>query len=159
MFWRISALAILLTIKLIWVYRMMKGNRSSLLGISLSQSESVSTHSPQMVSSPVWPGCYGNVPIKSPEIINTFPAVIYAMLHNPGIYFSLLLPCTLLQSHWFSSIWLLNHWTLVLFTRRNCASFDSDRTGPGLLSEKTKQNKDKNLLSHFFQIKMFNFHV
>jgi hypothetical protein len=53
---------------------MVKGKRSSLLGISLSQSESVSTHSPQMVSSPLRSGCYGNVPVKSPEIINTFPA-------------------------------------------------------------------------------------
>jgi hypothetical protein len=128
------------SIQILWLYRMVKGNRSSLLGISLSQSEILSTHSPQMVWSLVWPGCYGNVPVNSPEITNTFPAVTYSILHNRRVHFHLLWPCTLLQSHWSWSIWLLSHWTLFLFTRRNCAWFDSDRTGSWLMSEETKQS-------------------
>lgn len=49
-----NPLAILLTLmKFSLACRMMRDNRSSLLGISLFQFESESSHSPQMASGPV----------------------------------------------------------------------------------------------------------
>lgn len=42
-------------------------DKSNLLGISLFQSENVSSYSLQKASGPVWPGCYGNAPANSPE--------------------------------------------------------------------------------------------
>lgn len=71
------------------------------------------------------------------------PCSYVFMLHNLKIHSSLLLSCTLLQSHWSGSIWSLSHWTLLLFTSRNCAWFESDRTGFRLSSAGIKQNKDK----------------
>lgn len=65
------------------------------------------------------------------------------MFHYLRIHSSLLWSCTLLQSHWSGSIWSLSHWTLLLFTSRNCAWFDSDRTGFIPSSAGIKQNKDK----------------